>query len=52
MSLLEGFRIASCQKKLTYPDDSKGKEFAHSTEDQGLIPGSGRAPEEGNGNPL
>ena len=52
MSLLEGFRITSCQKKLTYPDDSDGKESAHSTVDRGLIPGSGRSPEEGNGNPL
>ena len=52
MSLLEGFRITSWQKKLTYPDDSDGKESAHSTVDRGLIPGSGRSPEEGNGNPL
>ena len=52
MSLLEDFRITSCQKKLTYPDDSDRKESSHSTGDRGLIPGSGRSPEEGNGNPL
>ena len=51
MSLLEDFRITSYQK-LTYPDDSDGKEFSHNAEDQGLIRGSGRSPEEGNGNPL
>ena len=31
---------------------SDGKESAHSAEDLGLIPGLGRSPGEGNGNPL
>ena len=29
-----------------------GKEFAFNAEDTGSIPGSGRSPAEGNGNPL
>ena len=32
--------------------DGKGKESACSAEDPGLIPGSGRSPEEGSGNPV
>ena len=35
-----------------FPDGSDGKEFACNARDQGLIPGSGRAPGEGNGYPL
>ena len=31
---------------------SEVKTFAHNAEDLGLIPGSGRSPGEGNGNPL
>jgi len=31
---------------------SEGKEFICNTGDWGSIPGSGRSPEEGNGNPL
>ena len=31
---------------------SDGKESACNAEDPGLIPGSGRSPREGNGNPL
>ena len=34
------------------PCSSVGKEFACSAEDPGLIPGLGRSPGEGNGNPL
>ena len=34
------------------PGGSDGKESAYNTEDPGLIPGSGRFPGEGNGNPL
>ena len=39
---------------LTLPliDGSDSKASACSVEDQGLIPGSGRSPGEGNGNPL
>ena len=35
-----------------FPGGSDGKEFACSTGDLGLIPGLGRSPREGNGNPL
>ena len=35
-----------------FPDSSVGKESACSAGDPGSIPGSGRPPEEGNGNPL
>ena len=35
-----------------FPSGSEGKESACNAEDLGLIPGSGRSPGEGNGNPL
>ena len=35
-----------------FPGGSDGKAFAYSAGDLGLIPGSGRSSEEGNGNPL
>ena len=35
-----------------FPSGSDGKEFACNAGDLGLIPGSGRSPGEGNGNPL
>ena len=35
-----------------FPGGSDGKESACSTGDPGSIPGSGRSPGEGNGNPL
>ena len=34
------------------PGGSNGKESAWNAEDPGSIPGSGRSPGEGNGNPL
>ena len=34
------------------PDDSDGKEFAYSAGDLGLIPGLGRSPGGGHGNPV
>ena len=37
---------------LGIPGGSEGEESACSVEDLGLIPGSGRSPGEGNGNPL
>ena len=37
---------------LGFPGGSEAKAFAHNTEDLGSIPGSGRSPGEGNGNPL
>ena len=41
-----------CFPALGFPGGSGGKESACSVGDQGLIPGSGRYPGEGNGNPL
>ena len=38
--------------KLGFPDGSDSKESASSAGDLGLIPGSGRSPEEGHGNLL
>ena len=35
-----------------FPGDLYGKESACNSGDPGLIPGSGRSPGEGNGNPL
>jgi len=35
-----------------FPDGLDGKESACNVGDQGSIPGSGRSPGEGNGNPL
>ena len=35
-----------------FPGGSDGKESASNTGDPGLIPRSGRSPEEGNGSPL
>jgi len=37
---------------LDFPGDSDGKAFVYNAGDTGLIPGSGRSPGEGNGNPL
>ena len=35
-----------------FPGDSEGKASAYNMGDTGSIPGSGRSPGEGNGNPL
>ena len=40
------------QNTLGFPGSSVGKESAYSVGDPGLIPGLGRSPGEGNGNPL
>ena len=37
---------------LDFPGGSDGKESAYNAGDRGSIPGSGRSPGEGNGNPL
>ena len=37
---------------MCFPDSSVGKECFRSVEDLGSIPGLGRSPGEGNGNPL
>ena len=39
-------------KYLGFPDTSDGRESAFNAGDPSLISGSGRSPEEGNGNPL
>ena len=39
-------------KGMGFPGGSDGKASACNAEDLGSIPGSGRSPEEGNGNPL
>ena len=38
--------------RLCHPGGSNGKATAYNVGDLGLIPGSGRSPGEGNGNPL
>ena len=43
---------ARIQILMGFPGGSDGKESACNAGDQGLIPGSGRSPGEGNGNPL
>ena len=37
---------------MSFPGSSDGKASAYNAGDLGLIPGSGRSPGEGNGNPL
>ena len=37
---------------MDFPSDSDSKVTAHSAGDPGSIPGSGRSPGDGNGNPL
>ena len=39
-------------KHLCFPDSSVGKEPSYNAGDPGLIPGWGRSPGEGNGNPF
>ena len=52
---LLGYILAICifsSEKISFPGGSDGKESARNAGDLGLIPGSGRSPGEGNGNPL
>ena len=42
----------ACSPVCVFPCGSAGKESAYSAGDPGSIPGSGRSPGEGNGNPL
>ena len=44
--------LISLKPLMDFPDGSDGKESACNAGDWGLIPGSGRSPGEGNGNPL
>ena len=44
--------VGIAQVNMGFPGSSDGKESACNIEDPGSIPGSGRSPGEGNGNPL
>ena len=44
--------MSEVQDTLGFSSGSDGKESACNVGDPGLIPGSGRSPREGNGNPL
>ena len=46
------FKAGTCPSKRDFPGGSKVKNPPANTGDLGLIPGPGRSPEEGNGNPL
>ena len=46
------FLIGLCLSQLGFPGSSDGKASAYNEGDPGSIPGSGRSPGEGNGNPL
>ena len=46
------YKILEVFCQVGFPDGSDGKVFACNVGDLGLIPGSGRCPGEGNGNPL
>ena len=46
------FKKIAALKIFNFYSGSDGKAFACNAGDPGLIPGSGRSPEEGNGNPL
>ena len=48
-ALLQNILIGTCPG---FPHSSVGKESVCNAGDLGLIPGLGRSPEEGNGNPL
>ena len=47
-----GLKIFSCSMSSGSPSGSDGKESACNAGNQGLIPGSGTSPGEGNGYPL
>ena len=49
---LDGLSTSHLIVHLGFPSGSEGKASAHNAGDLGLIPGSGRSPGEGNGNPL
>ena len=44
--------VTIVKSSLDFPGGSDGKESAYGAGDQSLVPGSGRSPGEGNGNPL
>ena len=45
-------RVTSLEQKVDFPGGSDGKVSVYNAGDLGSIPGSGRFPGEGNGNPL
>ena len=49
---LQAGSLTSEPPGMGFPDGSDGKASARNAGDPGLIPGSGRSPGEGNGNPL
>ena len=51
-SCYEAMKLFGIKEIHGFPGSSDGKESACSAGDQGLIPGSGTFPGEGNGNPL
>ena len=44
--------LGALKEELDFPSGSDSKAFAYNAGDLGSIPGSGRSPGEGNGNPL
>ena len=52
MLFLLHFFILSLFDMLDFPGGSDGKASVYNARDPGLIPGLGRSPGEGNGNPL
>ena len=48
----EVIKLPATFRGLGFPSGSDGKESAYNARDQGSIPGLGRYPGEGNGNPL
>ena len=49
---MEGNFFLNISFDLDFPGGSDGKTSAYNAGDSGSIPGSGRSPGEGNGNPL
>ena len=50
--MMEGNFFLNISFDLDFPGGSDGKTSAYNAGDSGSIPGSGRSPGEGNGNPL
>ena len=48
----EQWKCKCHENHMDFPDGSDGKESARNAEDLGSIPGLGRSPGEGNGNPF
>ena len=52
MAIIKNSKIRNAGEGVGFPGGSTGKEFAYGVGDLGLVPGLGRSPGEGNGNPL